>query len=79
MSANQTTLASVPSAHPPIRGHGLVVSNVFDGNGRKLRLRVHDWPGALPGQFVMLGAGAEASVPRRDPLLPRTATPAAPP
>ena len=71
MSANQTTLESVPSAHPPIRGHGLVVSNVVDGNGHKLRLRVHDWPGALPGQFVMLGAGAEASVPRRDPLLPR--------
>ena len=29
------------------------------------------WPGAIPGQFLMIGAGAEAGVPRRDPLLPR--------
>ncbi len=34
-------------------------------------LAVPDWPGAIPGQFVMVGAGATASVPRRDPLLPR--------
>ena len=71
MSANGQRLASVPAAHPPIRGHGTVVSNVVDGNGRKLRMRVEGWPGAWPGQFVMVGAGPEASVPRRDPLLPR--------
>ncbi len=71
MSANGSTLASVPAAHPPIRGRGTVVSNVVDGHGRKLRLRVEGWPGAWPGQFVMVGAGAESGVPRRDPLLPR--------
>lgn len=47
------------------------MSNVVDGHGRKLRLRVDGWPGASPGQFVMVGAGAESTVPRRDPLLPR--------
>ena len=71
MSANGPIVSSVPAAHAPIRGHGEVVSNVVDGNGRKLRLRVEDWPGASPGQFVMVGAGPESSVPRRDPLLPR--------
>lgn len=71
MSANRQTLASVPAAHPPIRGRGTVVSNVVDGNGRKIRLRIAGWPGASPGQFVMVGAGPEARVPRRDPLLPR--------
>jgi len=71
LSANGPTLASVPAAHAPIRGRGTVVSNVVDGHGRKLRLRVEGWPGATPGQFVMVGAGPESSVPRRDPLLPR--------
>ena len=71
MSANGTTLASVPSAQAPIRGSGTVLSNRVDGAGRKLRLRVDGWPGAWPGQFVMVGAGPLASVPRWEPLLPR--------
>lgn len=71
MSANGPIVSSVPAAHAPIRGHGKVVSNVVDGNGRKIRLCVEGWPGASPGQFVMVGAGPESSVPRRDPLLPR--------
>jgi dihydroorotate dehydrogenase electron transfer subunit len=32
---------------------------------------VPDWTGSAPGQFLMLGAGAEGAVVRRDPLLPR--------
>lgn len=48
-----------------------MLANEACGNGRKLRLAVRDWPGSIPGQFVMVGAGAMAAVPRRDPLLPR--------
>ena len=48
-----------------------MLANEPDRNGWKLRLAVPGWPGAIPGQFVMVGAGAEASVPRQDPLLPR--------
>jgi dihydroorotate dehydrogenase electron transfer subunit len=48
-----------------------VLANEADGTGHKLLLAVPDWPGAIPGQFVMVGAGAEAGVPRRDPLLSR--------
>ena len=55
----------------PIRGVARVLENRSDGNGYKLRLEVPDWPGSAPGQFLMLGAGAVASVPRFDPLLPR--------
>lgn len=55
----------------PVRGEGRVLANVADRNGRRIRLAVPGWPGASPGQFVMVGAGAQASVPRRDPLLPR--------
>jgi dihydroorotate dehydrogenase electron transfer subunit len=62
---------SVESKNLPIRGRAEVLSNVPDGSGWKLRLSVSDWPGAIPGQFVMVGAGAEAGVPRHEPLLPR--------
>jgi len=48
-----------------------VLANEADGNGRRLSLEVPDWPGSVPGQFLMLGAGAESRVPRYDPLLPR--------
>jgi dihydroorotate dehydrogenase electron transfer subunit len=48
-----------------------VLANDVEGSGRKLLLSVPDWPGAIPGQFAMVGAGAEACVPRWDPLLPR--------
>jgi dihydroorotate dehydrogenase electron transfer subunit len=60
-----------PPERPPIRSHGRVLANRPDGNGYSLRIDVPAWPGSRPGQFLMIGAGAEASVPRRDPLLPR--------
>ena len=62
---------AIDAEHAPIRGHGRVVANDVDGNGRKRRLAVPNWPGAIPGQFLMVGAGAESGVPRLDPLLPR--------
>jgi len=49
-----------------------VVANARDGaTGRRLRLRVPGWPGAAPGQFVMLSPGPLGAAPRSDPLLPR--------
>ena len=54
-----------------VRTRARVLSNEPDGPGWKLRLAIPDWPGSIPGQFVMIGAGAEAGVPRQDPLLPR--------
>jgi len=49
------------------------VTRVDDEGGanRRLRLRVSDWPGFDPGQFVMLSPGALSDVARSDPLLPR--------
>jgi dihydroorotate dehydrogenase electron transfer subunit len=56
----------------PLRADGDVVANEPDGaTGRRLRLRVPGWPGADPGQFVMLSPGPRAAAPRTDPLLPR--------
>ena len=69
--SKNAVIASLPASARPIRSYARVVTNVDEGNGRKLRLAIPDWPGSLPGQFVMIGAGAEASIPRRDPLLPR--------
>jgi dihydroorotate dehydrogenase electron transfer subunit len=62
---------AIESEKAPIRGRARVLSNDADGSGWKLLLAVPGWPGAIPGQFLMIGAGAEAGVPRRDPLLPR--------
>ena len=56
----------------PIRTLAEVVENRAEGGGGFcLTLSVPGWPGALPGQFVMLSAGACAAVERWDPLLPR--------
>ncbi|MFQ5415736.1 MAG: dihydroorotate dehydrogenase electron transfer subunit [Myxococcota bacterium] len=56
----------------PIRTRGAVVANRAEGgDNRRLVLRVEGWPGAGPGQFVMLSPGAESAVSRSDPLLPR--------
>lgn len=71
MSTLGAPIESVRSDAAPVRALARVLSNEVDRNGRKLRVAVPGWPGAIPGQFVMVGAGAEASVPRRDPLLPR--------
>lgn len=62
---------AIESENAPIRVRAEVLSNEPEGSGRKLRLAIPGWPGAIPGQFLMLGAGAEAGVPRWDPLLPR--------
>lgn len=71
MGSKNAVIGSLPASMQPIRSYARVVTNIDDGNGRKLRLAVDQWPGSLPGQFVMIGAGAESSIPRRDPLLPR--------
>ena len=56
----------------PIRTRATVIDNRADGGGGFcLTLSVPGWPGALPGQFVMLSAGPCTSVERWDPLLPR--------
>jgi dihydroorotate dehydrogenase electron transfer subunit len=41
------------------------------GANHRLTLLVADWPGSLPGQFVMLSPGAKGAAERSDPLLPR--------
>jgi len=71
VSGAEKRIEAVTSDREPIRGVGRVLSNEVEGHGRKLLLAVPGWPGALPGQFVMVGAGAVSSVDRRDPLLPR--------
>lgn len=56
----------------PIRVDAEVLENRAEGrNSHRLVLRVPNWPGAEPGQFLMLSAGARTSVERSDPLLPR--------
>jgi dihydroorotate dehydrogenase electron transfer subunit len=56
----------------PIRALARVVSLSDEGGvNRRLVLAVPDWPGAAPGQFVMLSPGERGSAPRCDPLLPR--------
>ncbi len=67
MVAEQTN----PSARISIRSRARVIANQTDAGGQKLVLEVPGWPGSTPGQFLMLGAGAETGVPRIDPLLPR--------
>lgn len=62
---------AIESENAPIRGRARVLSNEPEGSGWKMLLAVPGWPGAIPGQFLMVGAGAEAGVVRRDPLLPR--------
>lgn len=71
MGSKNASIGSLPSKVRPIRSHARVVAHVDCGNGRKIRLAIEDWPGSLPGQFVMIGAGAEGAIVRRDPLLPR--------
>ncbi|MBJ19735.1 MAG: dihydroorotate dehydrogenase electron transfer subunit [bacterium] len=71
MGSNNALVRSVPAKDPPIRGYARVLANLAEGNGRRIRVAIRGWPGAIPGQFVMVGAGAEASVPRYDPLLSR--------
>jgi len=57
---------------PAVRAEGVVAHNQSEGaHNHRMRLRVPGWPGARPGQFVMLSPGALADVRRDDPLLPR--------
>ncbi|HXK25450.1 MAG TPA: dihydroorotate dehydrogenase electron transfer subunit [Myxococcota bacterium] len=56
----------------PIRVDAQVASLSQEGVASwRLRLRVPDWPGFEPGQFVMLSPGPRGAAPRTDPLLPR--------
>ena len=56
----------------PIRALAEVLENRDEGGGGfRLTLSVADWPGALPGQFVMLSAGVCTDQHQLDPLLPR--------
>jgi len=61
-----------PAASPPIRTLAEVVENRAEGGAdHRPVLAVAGWPGAGPGQFAMLSAGARTAVERSDPLLPR--------
>jgi dihydroorotate dehydrogenase electron transfer subunit len=56
----------------PIRADAVVLENVCEsGVNYRIVLEVCGWPGAAPGQFVMLSPGAQTGVSRSDPLLPR--------
>jgi dihydroorotate dehydrogenase electron transfer subunit len=56
----------------PLRVDAEVLENRGEGGANfRLVLRVPGWPGAEPGQFAMLSAGARTGVHRFDPLLPR--------
>ncbi|MFO0690496.1 MAG: dihydroorotate dehydrogenase electron transfer subunit [Myxococcota bacterium] len=66
-SAHQATAGP----RPPTRSRARVLANGPEGHGRRLRLAVPGWSGSQPGQFLMIGAGAEGGAVRRDPLLPR--------
>jgi dihydroorotate dehydrogenase electron transfer subunit len=60
-----------PSALP-IRADAVVLGNVCEaGVNYRIALDVPGWPGAAPGQFLMLSPGAQTEVLRTDPLLPR--------
>jgi dihydroorotate dehydrogenase electron transfer subunit len=73
LSTGSTSRNSRGSTTPgPIRADAEVLANVAEGpNTYRLVLGVEDWPGAEPGQFVMLSPGARQSAERTDPLLPR--------
>jgi dihydroorotate dehydrogenase electron transfer subunit len=71
LNANEAPIESVQHDAQPIRSQARVLANEPDGHGWRLRLAVPHWPGSIPGQFVMVGAGPETAAPRRDPLLPR--------
>ena len=56
----------------PLRAIAEIEANLPQGGVNwRLVLRVPGWPGAEPGQFVMLSPGPLGAVPRTDPLLPR--------
>jgi len=61
-----------PRSQGPIRADAELLANRCEG-GRNFRLvlEVEGWPGARPGQFVMLTPGPRSGVERFDPLLPR--------
>jgi dihydroorotate dehydrogenase electron transfer subunit len=61
-----------PESALPIRARAEVIDNRGEGgDSYRITLSVPAWPGAAPGQFVMLSAGAQTAVRRTDPLLPR--------
>jgi dihydroorotate dehydrogenase electron transfer subunit len=62
----------MPEPGPPIRALAEVLDNQREGaSNYRLSLAVEGWPGAEPGQFLMISAGAVTATDRSDPLLPR--------
>lgn len=61
-----------PDTGPPIRALAEVLENAREGaSNYRLSLALEAWPGAEPGQFLMISAGAVTATDRSDPLLPR--------
>lgn len=61
-----------PESGPPIRALAEVLENRREGAANhRLAIGVEAWPGAEPGQFLMISAGAVTATDRSDPLLPR--------
>jgi dihydroorotate dehydrogenase electron transfer subunit len=70
--ANPPSPVAPRPVREPIRSDVEIVENRREGGANhRLVLRVPDWPGFAPGQFVMLSPGALAAATRSDPLLPR--------
>ena len=56
----------------PLRADVEVLENLAEGGENyRLALEVPGWPGAEPGQFLMLSPGVRTGLERTDPLLPR--------
>ena len=66
------TNSSPPAPSKALRAVAEVVENEAESPGNhRLVLAIPDWPGAEPGQFVMLSPGGPGEAELTDPLLPR--------
>ncbi|MDG2335661.1 MAG: dihydroorotate dehydrogenase electron transfer subunit [Myxococcota bacterium] len=66
------TNSNPPAPSRPLRVAAEVLENAVEGPGNhRLVLAIPGWPGAEPGQFVMLSPGGSSEAERTDPLLPR--------
>ncbi len=61
-----------PAEAPPIRTEAIVTGHeARGGSNRWIECAVPGWPGARPGQFLMISPGPLGAAPTSDPLLPR--------
>lgn len=61
-----------PVRSAPLSADVEVLENVAEGGeNHRLALAIPDWPGAEPGQFLMLSSAVRRDAERTDPLLPR--------